>query len=388
MSQEEFKYKIISCLNNQNILNILWDANDRDWNLNLILDEIFIPQYIWELKYNNMETLPYAKYAKYEQWFANILEADSSIFDDSIFDGEKTMTYDPRINDYKKQKFFRVDPVWDFAIFNQNDINDMDIIWNWMVYNLWLKTRYDSSWSTEIPYVVARWPFWIWEFECQNSEQSKRDLDLSKKVAINYFLQTKPVIVDILNEYIIRYKHFSWPSSNTSNYIPHQDMPIRNIRLWDSTIEMFVKDIVKNKIYEKIQPWEYENIVKYVDDLVQKNKDKFVQDRENTIPYSFYKDNLSAIQRTLSSGYKLDTYWIDIPRDNYKYHTSSLWYYRTSNGRYYQIIKAKINGQEYIYASSISEIYYEWQENSFWRDHGIDVAKDFMTNHYPLLKSK
>ena len=67
MSEEEFRYKVISCLNNQNILNTLGNGTKRSYNLNIILDEIFIPQYIGEIKANGMETTPYTKFQEYEQ---------------------------------------------------------------------------------------------------------------------------------------------------------------------------------------------------------------------------------------------------------------------------------------------------------------------------------
>jgi hypothetical protein len=67
MSEIEFRYKIISCLNNQNILNTLANVDNRDAYINIILDELFIPQYIGELKYNHMNTTPYTQYAEYEE---------------------------------------------------------------------------------------------------------------------------------------------------------------------------------------------------------------------------------------------------------------------------------------------------------------------------------
>jgi hypothetical protein len=388
MSEDELRLKIISCLNDQKVLSILWNAEERSLNLNLILDEIIIPQYIGEFIANGIETLPYQKYAQYEQGFENILEADSSIFDDRILNPQKIKNQlDPQLSSYKKSKFYRVEPIGDFAIFNPNDMNWINVYGNGMVYYLWLKTRYDPTWTHETPYVVAKWPFWIGDYKCEKTENTERELKISQKVAVNYFLQTKPIITEILNEYIVRYKYFPWSTSDYK-YLPHQDMPIRNIRLWDGIIELFIKDIVKNKIYKKIQPGEQEKIIKYIDELVKTQKQQFIDLRENTIPYSFYKDKISLFQRTLQNGHKLPEYRIDHNRNNNKYQTSNLWYYRTSEGKYYHMIIAKINGQEYIYASTPEGVYYEGQENSFGINNGIEIAKDFMKNHYPLIKNK
>lgn len=407
ISEEELRYKIISCLNNQKVLNTLGEAEKRNYNLNIVLDEIFVPQYIGELradnmeelKKNNMEMAPYIRYKEYEEWFINILNADANLFSENRQISQELWSKWQDISDEKKAKYFNTTEIWYFTTFDENDFN-IRSLWDGIgeILKLWIKTRYDSTRTKEIPYVVAKSCDRIQDFSFNPSEKekdkwdsAKRSLDLSKAATINYFLQTKPVIKEILNEYIIRYMHFTGTDGKRSYAMEKQNIPIRNVQIWWEIQDVFIKDMVNNKIYEKIKSWEHIKIINYIDGFVQKNKKLFSEEKQNTVPYSFYGKSITAFQNTLKNWQKIDNDFkvscINIPDDNKKYHTSDLWYYRTAEGRCYKVIQAKVNGQEYIYACSIDEIYYEGQESSFWIKQGAEVTKDFMKNYYYRIRA-
>jgi hypothetical protein len=371
-SQEEFKSKIIDCLNNQELLNELWSelSYDRIALEDVIIDDHLIPQNIGEFKLNKVPVTPYESLVPYTDEFIHtiLLEDDFAVKWDSI----------KKVLDNKR---------W-VAVFSSPILED---IWWFSSKMLWQKSgfsfyknRFAVVTHNGKKYIVAS-DFYVDKLD--EGRDNVYSTNRARDLAIDFMEQTNPILNLLIDQYMIRYRtreerwryDAEWPAKGTIDRYTELLLIKGFLKWW--FLEKIGKDFtIENKI-DRIH-----KINEFLDDFVAKNKDAFKDHNggvnPNLLPNGYFQEYEDAMENVIK-------FWSDLWRlpvtDFGKNQTvDHIGTYQTSDGKTYHVGVVQIQWKKYLFADE------KWSPNygnmTYWPYEGGIVARDYLKQTKPIIK--
>lgn len=376
-SEEGFKSKIIDCLNDQEVLNLLWNYR---WYDNMvtednIIDNYLIPRNIWEFRMSWINTTPYSKYLKYTDAFVNtiLLQEDwETNRDESI----KTAWYRWMYNNMKV-----VDEIWAYWAKEQWMYSSIVYVYQLAKVQRWWKL-----------YILATWSPCFQNFK--KSENYELYTYRWRELAIDFLKQTYPIVNELMDQYLLRYyKRYS--NSWDLNWYYKESIP------WDIQL-LILRDFLSKWLLKKIDKKQTDKIVSYLDEFVIQNQDKLkkiqsgispdlIPINPSLTPNGILEPYEQAMKNIIEDKEKVFNGNARLPvsrrsTDDKEKIVSPLWKYRASDGKMYLVWKVKIDWKEYLYAEE------EWRLYKDKNEYGVYyweiVAKDYFKTKSDFLQKK
>lgn len=355
-SEPKFKVKILNCLNNQEILDMLWSEREAQTCVeDKIIDDYLVPQNIGEFKLNNVATSPYQSLLPYMPQFINtiLLEEDFTVARDS--------TYKQTWNDFWLPDQHVLIPIGEFS---QKENS----------YYYFSGYKYKFFVTSDGKYILSSGGYYG-----ETDENTNISTSMAKDLAIDLIKQTHPIISVILDQYLFRY--YKWEDSNG-----------RKNRLSKAIESLLIKDFLRKWLLTKITPDQLPEIDNYLSQFVSENIEalKSITDddvNKNLLPNGFLEQYEAAINNTiLNQDYLSANYW-RYPASSYgnkEYVVEHVWKYKALDGSIYSVWIIKFEGKPYLYADQY-EPTKPW-EKSYGPYEGEIVARDYLKQTRPIVK--
>lgn len=371
-SEEEFKSKIIDCLNNQKLLSELWSefSYDKIALEDVILDDYLIPQNIGEFKMNKVPVSPYESLVPYTDECINtiLFEDDFEIKSDST-------------------KKFPDDKRW-VNVFSSPILED---IWWFSSKMLWRKSGF-SFYKNRFAvvnhknkrYVVASLPY---VDKLDENEVNIYSTSRARDLAVDFLEQTNPILNLLIDQYMMRYRtreerwryDAEWAAKATIDGNTELFLVKGFLKWW--YLENIGKDVNAGNKLDKIN-----KINEFLDRFVAENSDVFKkyngEINPNLIPNGFFQEYEDAMENVIKS-------WDDLSRlpvtDFGKNQTvDHIGTYQTSDGKKYKVGVVEMQWKRYLYADE------QWSPNygnmTYWPYEGGIVARDYIKESRPIIK--
>ncbi len=377
-TETEFKSKIIDCLNDQKVLDLLWQYRGCDNMVteDKVIDEYLIPRNIWEFKTSWVDVVPYSKYLEYTDEFINtiLLEEDR----ETNRDASTKM---------------------DWVRWHSFNYSLVDEIWSYWPKEQW----YYASiiYLYQLAKVKRWWKFYILATSSPHYKDFKKseNYELStmrwRELAIDFLKQTYPVINEVLDQYLLRY-YERYSNSWDLNWPYKKTLP-GDIQL------MILRDFLSKWLLKKIDKKEIDKIISYLDMFVIQNQNKLKNIQSSIspdlmpvnpslIPNGILEEYEQAMTNTIQDQERVlnKNAWLPVSRlnqDNLEKIVEPLWRYRAQDGKMYLIGKVKIEWKEYLYAEEEWRLSYK-DRTEYWIYYGEIVAKDYFKTKSKFLQKK
>ena len=367
----EFKAKIIDCLNNQDVLDLLASdgSSERLCHEDVVIDDYLIPQNYWEFKINKIPTKPYQKLVK-----------------EHLPDFINTILLDKDLETDRETKFTK--PVFRGV----NQYPSVIDIWEYAPKDLWYygfsgwKYRLWLAWNG-LPghnYIVATHGYYG---DFKKDESPKLMTSIARDLAFDLIKQTQPIINELLDQYLLRYH--MWDDMHSMNH----DWP-NKVRLSSSIQELLIKDFLRKWLLNKIQKIQTNKIINYLDEFAIENHDTLSklwwETNKDVLPNWYLQEYEEAMKNTIKDDKKLfggNARMLVTNRWEKAETATHIWRYRASDGKIYLLWITTINGKKYLYADDDADMIYGW-ERTYGCYEGKIVAEDYFKMKSQFLQKK
>lgn len=393
-----FRSKIVDCINNQKILDMLWSYTTY-WSTteDIVIDQYFIPQNLSEFQTLNIPTIPYQKYIEYTDDFINtlLLEWDFKAKWDTA---SKSMGYRWMTNTMKLLD--EIGPycpryqTYEPSITEAYQLARMKHNWKYLV----LATRafYDYE-STKRDDGTSYFSGLSIKNKLKKNDEDILSTSIAKDLAIDFLKQTNPVINALLDQYLLRYfKYYGNSLSMLEDGTFVSDKHELNIR----TEEIIIKEFLKKWLIKKIWKNDIAKLNNFLDELILSYwQDLKINGRywrgdivENLLPNWHFQEYEEAIRNTLT-----DTTWFLAERKNSYIKPrsddeplafdKSLGKYIDSKGKKYLLWLTSYKWKNYLCAREESPSdYYSWRYYTL--ECAKLIAKDYFQTKSDFLQKK
>ncbi|MCF7834879.1 hypothetical protein K9M48_02375 [Candidatus Gracilibacteria bacterium] len=373
-TETEFKSKIIDCLNDQKVLDLLgqYRGGDNMVTEDKVIDEYLIPRNIGEFKTSGVDVVPYSDYLKYTDAFVNtiLLEEDFETNRDETnrINGVRGSTYN----------FKLADEIGSYSPKYQGMYGSVTYVHQLAQVKIGGK------------YYIAATGTYRGDFK--KSENYELYSSRGREFAIDFLKQTYPIINELLDQYLLRYyKRYS--NSGDLNGLYKNKMP--------GDIEMILlKDFLSKGLLKKINKNQTDKIITYLDEFAIQNQDtlkklqseimpNLIPTNASLIPNGILEPYEEAMKNSIKDKEDIISDNARLPVSRWKdgeKSVSQLGKYRAQDGKIYLIGKVKINGKEYLYAEEEGRVYRDQNEYGIY--YGEIVAKDYFKTKSDFLQKK
>ena len=376
------KAKIADRIHNQEALDLLWGWSYGTEGCpveDIIIDDYIITKDRSEIGALWIDSHPYARYLQYTDAFINTILLDK----DFETNRDASVTMMEGRGAWQKKI---VDDIWPYSPKYQWYSPSMIYIFELAQIKIWWKN-----------YVIAPKNPEYGKFK--KSEHFELYTSQWRELAIDFLRQTRPVINQVLDQYLIRYYRFY---SNSLHMTEDGSFKAGKESLKSELVELLIKDFLKKWLLDKIQKDDINKIIKYLDDFVIKNnmtiKNMKLWINEKLLPNWILDEYGEAIHNTQSGEYgkedkdkkRIENQYINsIRRAGEKDFVLEeiIWKYTASDGKTYFIWLTKINGKNFFCArEEFPKEYYSWRFYTI--GCGKIVAQDYYKSRSDFLQKQ
>ncbi len=369
-TESQFKAKIMDCLNNQKLLNMLGaEWMSRDCVEDCIIDDYLVPQNIGEFKLNQVPVKPYQRFLPYVDEFKNTLLLENNI----RIKGDSA--YRKWINKRQCSKEFALKQIGDFSIKHSGDKYKFAVAYDEKSNRKYVLSTYVSDPDYRI-------------------EDTEFSTDLAKDLTLDLLKQLYPVVNELIDWYLMRYNRRENP------HVSNSSGPERSVM--DKELQMILlKDILKNNFLHPDWKTVFDNdsnkrekITKYLDTFVIQNESvlKVFHSSINSklLPNWFLTEYEEAMINTITEKNTTLGDMLRLPVYDFgKYWTiEHIGKYRASDGKLYQVWFLEKDWKKYLYANDITFDEAIWSSRSYWTYEWEIVARDYFATKAKFMEQK
>jgi hypothetical protein len=370
-NENEFKSKIIDCLNNQKLLDDFW----TEWMYDvialddIIIDDYLIPQNITEFKISNVPTKPYEFLVPYTDSFIHTVLSDEKfeIKADSIQELFDSKRWFPLIEH---------PAVKEIGSFSSKMLG-------WKSWSHFFKTKFAIANHGGKNYVVAGLAY-VDKPEPPNKEEYSSDR--AKYLALDFLEQTNPILNLLLEQYLTRYQNLEgWPTNVDG---PGKRWLSPDLELF--LVREFLKQWLLQKLWGKITANNKQGKIKSINVFLDKlavEKSGFLKKyngeiNPNLIPNGFFEAYEDAMENVIKNADNLDRFPVmDFGKNQTVDH---IWKYQTSEGKMYKVWFINIQWKRYLYADQEGSP--DFGMTTYWPYEWEIVAIDYMKQTRPVVR--
>jgi hypothetical protein len=262
------------------------------------------------------------------------------------------------------------------------------------MYELWLLTRW---WK----YFVVATESCITKGEFNSKEAYKLTSSRWKELAIDFLKETQPSIMQLLDQYMIRYykfyKDYYTLSETWSLQIIREKETLRR------DIEaLLIKDFLRKWLFKKKDKTlptdkqkQMSTINRYLDDFVIENYDTLKNSWFcNALPNDWFQKYEEVMKNTIKDIWKLNEPKARLNQEIMKYQLeeeknhSDIQQYISSTGEKYFVWSVAIDGKRYFCARKVHKSWHSRYGKTYSTNAGYEVAKDYFQTKAQFLQKK